>query len=153
MAESSIFHVGILVPNLEGAIEHYGRVLGIEFNHIVETPVSLLIDGEKQTVDARLTFSRQGPPYVELIQMHDESFYSGRGVEGLHHIGVWSSDYAATKDRLLSEGLKAEAEVLDGKGNSYVWFNTPESAGGTRFEFVDDSMREALEEWIRTGGQ
>ena len=151
MGESAIFHVGILIADLERGIEQYKRVFGIEFNDIVEIENTFLLAGQVETVDVRLAVSKQAAPYFELIEMHDSGFFSG--AEGLHHVGMWSPDFAATKDRLVREGVVVECEVLDDAGNPRAWFNTPASIGGTRVEFVDDTYQAAVEELIRGGGQ
>jgi len=62
-------HVGILVENLAADIERYSRILGLHFRP--PNPASFAIveeGGASAPAELWMTYSMEGPPYVELMQ-------------------------------------------------------------------------------------
>jgi hypothetical protein len=90
------FHVGILVRDIEIAARDFSAILGLEFEPVRTAPV---VTGEMM----RFRYSRQGPPYLELVEMAGSGIWAPDQGEGLHGIRVEyleSAMVAATFERL-----------------------------------------------------
>ena len=69
MTVSPYFHVGILVPDLDVAIERFSDVLGVSFADRVHQDTEYFEDGGvMQPLTLHITYSTDGPPYYELIE-------------------------------------------------------------------------------------
>ena len=149
----NMFHYGVLVHDLDAAIDRFGEVHGFTFNP--PTPILLrrmVYLGKESPLSFRATYSKQGPPYIELIEASGDGFYRAEQGEGPHHLAFWDPDLAMNKAQYLEhKNLKLEAEILTPEGQPFAWYSKPEGAHGTRFEFIDEAARPDIEEWIRTG--
>jgi hypothetical protein len=56
----------------------------------------------------RITYSKQGPQHVELIQGLAGAFWDSARCHGVHHVGVWVDDMAAEVNALVKQGWKLE---------------------------------------------
>ncbi|MGH7897958.1 MAG: hypothetical protein ACREQQ_08390 [Candidatus Binatia bacterium] len=77
------FHVGILVANLDEAIERFSLAFGLTFAPIGEMRSELHGAFETACV-VRATYSREGPPYIELIEGQGDGLFSLARGEGVH---------------------------------------------------------------------
>jgi catechol 2,3-dioxygenase-like lactoylglutathione lyase family enzyme len=126
-------HVALVVADLDAAIASLGPALGLTWASIRVVDVGV--------AELRLSYSQQGPPYLELLEA------SGRfptAEPGLHHIGYWSNDLAENRDTLVRAGMRV---VLDGMlfGRSFVYLDA-----GDRLliELTDAKRRPAILRWI-----
>ena len=110
-----------------------------------------LADPEEHPFDLRATYSRQGPPHMELLESKGYGIYGAHHGEGLHHVGMWDSKIEPNKIQFTQKGLQVEAQVTGPNGSPFAWYAKPEGAHGTRFEFVDDTGRLDIEKWMQTG--
>lgn len=150
---SPFFHVGILVEDLDEAVSRFANALGIAFCGVTPVTVARHVeeDGAGGPAELRLTFSRQGPPYIELLEMQGEGIYGkGRG-EGIHHVGLWVPECSVACDDLGAHGFRREALQYDDGGRLLVAYLRSGEGRGTRFELVDMSRRAPLEAWLREG--
>jgi catechol 2,3-dioxygenase-like lactoylglutathione lyase family enzyme len=148
----STYHIGVLVADLEEAIEHFSAVLGVTFNPPTVLRARGVGPAPTDPFDLRVTYSREGPPHYELIEANSQSIYSIVQGEGLHHTGVWSPNVRLEIDRLASLGVHPEFELADPSGGAATaWYSDPHDSHGVRFEFVDESVR-AHAELLITGG-
>ncbi|MQA13842.1 MAG: hypothetical protein GEV09_06590 [Pseudonocardiaceae bacterium] len=152
MTATSMFHVGLLVLDLEEAILDFSKVLNLDFNDPTVVHFNRLEDPDPHEFDVRVTYSRQGPPHLELIEAKGSGVYSAAQGEGFHHIGLWEPNMSKSVERSsTATGLRSEAKIVMPDGQTFVWFSDPASGHGTRLEFVDESTRPDIEKWIRTG--
>jgi Glyoxalase/Bleomycin resistance protein/Dioxygenase superfamily len=131
------FHVGVVVPNLERAMEELGTVLGATWTEIAERPLG------EWTV--RVAFATDGPPFIELVEGPPGSPWEAAGGARLHHLAWWIDDLARERERLASSGFAPE---FDGRsiGALFDYYAAPES--GLRIELVDGSIRKGFyERW------
>ena len=127
------WHVGVVVADLEGAMDELRRALEVDWAEPVE-----LLWGEWAY---RSTFSRQGPPYLELIEGPAGSPWDPSRGSRLDHICFWVDDIAAARRRLVEDGIPLE---VDGQavGKRMNYHRAP--LGGLRLEPLDRSREAAL---------
>ena len=82
------FHIGILVKDVEAARADFTARLGVEFEPVHSQQIAT---GET----TRFCYSRQGPPYLELVEMTGTGSWSPEQPEGFHHIGLSDPDVPA----------------------------------------------------------
>jgi hypothetical protein len=136
---SPYFHVAVEVRDLDEAMARFGRIFGVDFyppTLVRSLPPADRPDGP--TAERLATYSRQGPPYLELMEaVPDED---GVLREGPHHIGLFTPDLAARAAELAGEGLVEERRTVTASGATTIWINRPESFFGTRLELFDQRM-------------
>src|SRR5260370_41058520 len=89
-----LYHIGLTVPDLGTAMEQYTATFGFTWATIHESSPQVIIDGERRRAEIAVTYSKQGPPYLELVQERRGSI---RGADGfaLPHVGFWGEDLSA----------------------------------------------------------
>jgi hypothetical protein len=129
------FQVGVLVEDLEAAQQELSESLGLEWSQTVE----------RQNGDwtLRACFSRQGPPYLELIEGPAGSPWEAVHGSRIDHIGYWAEDLEVGKDGFNEAGLAIEH---DGTGSGAVFTYHRGRDSGLRVEFLDASGRAAFHE-------
>jgi hypothetical protein len=104
---------GIVVPDIETAMQKWGTLLGIgPFMHIEEiAPHEHQASYYGKPTDVRITvaFSYFGATQIELIQQLNTApspyrDFLAEGNSGIQHIGLWSHDYEASYSRLTGQG-------------------------------------------------
>ncbi|MGF1617795.1 MAG: VOC family protein [Acidimicrobiia bacterium] len=147
------YHIGILVPDLDEAVERFSDVLGVTFADRVYQDSQHFDDGGVlRDLRLHLTYSIDGPPYYELIEAQgDEGLYSIKHGAGLHHVGIWEPDPTAKREEYYAKGMTHEATIYRPDGSIIVTFFDPEPLGGVRIEFANLDLKEGHESWL-TGG-
>jgi hypothetical protein len=149
-----LFHVGILVADIEAAIPQYELALGVNFLKPVCVHVPRLREEipchRDVSVDVRITFSHEGPPHYELMEEVGGGLYSRRNA-GIHHFGLWVEDCEERTAELLTQGLLEEAVQYDEDGEMIVAFLQMKDLLHTRIELVPERRRPGLDEWLRGG--
>jgi catechol 2,3-dioxygenase-like lactoylglutathione lyase family enzyme len=145
MDNAPFFHVGILVADIDAAIDRFSKVFGLTFTDVGGMPVTLH-GSEQSEVTMRAAYSREGPPHIELVEGQGDGIFSLRHGEGVHHIGVWSPEFSAyDPGRCLPVSLRVNMMP----GDPSMWLSDPTDLHGTRIEFVDERGRDQLEAWIK----
>ena len=131
---TQIDHVGIAVEDLDTAVEHYRRTLGVEPTHRERI--------EPQGVEEVLL--AVGSSFIQLLGALGPDTPVGRFLErrgpGVHHVGYRVDDVAATLDHLRGEGV----ELIDrtprpGSRGTTIAFVHPKGMGGVLVELVQDA--------------
>ncbi len=130
---TDIDHVGIAVAELDAAVEHYRRTLGVEPAHreVVQS----------QGVEEVLFLV--GTSSIQLVgALGPETpvgrFLAKRG-PGLHHVGLRVDDIAATLEKLKSEGVPLIDEApRPGSRGTTIAFIHPKGMGGVLVELVQE---------------
>jgi hypothetical protein len=151
VAASVYFHVAVLVEGLETAMADFGAALGLTFHDPITAEFGRLEDPDPHESFVRCTYSREGPPYIELLEANGDGIFSLKHGEGVHHVGLWHPDVTGACEALSNRGVGTEARVISPDGELFVFFNDPSKLHGTRFEFLDDVAQESTEHWIKTG--
>jgi methylmalonyl-CoA/ethylmalonyl-CoA epimerase len=128
---TQIDHVGIAVEDLDTAVEHYRRTLGVEPTHRERI--------DPQGVEEVLL--AVGSSFIQLLGALGPDTPVGRFLErrgpGVHHVGYRVDDVAATLDHLRGEGV----ELIDrtprpGSRGTTIAFVHPNGMGGVLVELV-----------------
>jgi methylmalonyl-CoA/ethylmalonyl-CoA epimerase len=129
---TQIDHVGIAVEDLDAAVEHYRRTLGVEPTYRERI--------DPQGVEEVLL--AVGSSFIQLLGALGPDTPVGRFLErrgpGVHHIGYRVDDVAATLDHLRGEGI----ELIDrtprpGSRGTTIAFVHPKAMGGVLVELVE----------------
>lgn len=126
-------HVGIAVADLEEAVGHYRRTLGLEPVHRERV--------EDQGVEEVLF--RIGASYVQLLGALGPGtpvgrFLASRG-PGLHHVAYRVQDLPAALERLRTEGVPLIDEApRPGSRGTRIAFVHPRGMGGVLVELVQE---------------
>jgi methylmalonyl-CoA/ethylmalonyl-CoA epimerase len=126
-------HVAIAVVDLEAAVEHHRRTLGIEPSHRERV--------EDQGVEEVLF--PVGTSYLQLLGALGPKTPVGRFLDkrgpGVHHIAYRVDDVAQALEHLRAEGVRLidEAPRAGSRGTT-IAFVHPEGMGGVLVELVQE---------------
>ena len=144
-ARSSMFHVGIVVPQLEDARERFGQMLGLAWGPIIDGEAPFITrEGRTRIVKLRFSYSIEAP-HVELIEEVPDTPWVCNEFSNLHHIGFFSGDVDAQSQQLIAAGCPFEFGARAGSSHPMTFcYNRDEL--GVRFEFVSEGRRSTIEE-------
>jgi quinol monooxygenase YgiN len=148
--DSPFFHVGVVVRDLSEATERYARILGVTFTEPATFHVPQLAR-DPHPYQVVGVFSREGPPYLELIQASSDGIFSAASADQILYVGMWEGDMPARVEQLKKEGFGFEAILEDSDGVPFVCLTKPDGLEGMRIEFVGTGARAGIEQWVRTG--
>ncbi len=128
---TDIDHVGIAVEDLDAAVAHYQRTLGLDPVHREVVP--------DQGVEEVLF--HVGSSFVQLLGALGSDTPVGKFLAkhgpGLHHIGYRVSDVAEALERLKANGVPLIDEVpRDGPRGTTIAFVHPKGFDGVLVELV-----------------
>jgi hypothetical protein len=141
-----MYHVGLVVPDLRAAMEQYADTLGLTWATPHETALKVVVDGQRRVGELSVTYSLDGPPYLELIQEHRGSVWGADGLN-LTHIGFWADDLETAKRQLEESGLLSRVYEHDEQGR-LARFSFHPSGGGVWLELVRSSFQDQLDAWF-----
>jgi len=137
---SKVDHVGIIVRDMDRAIEHY-QALGLgPFESLNVTPIERKVyDKPADDVKNVARVAQMGPVRLELVQpVSGESvqkeFLESRG-EGINHLGFFVDDLDKEVAKLVEKGFKVISSVKLVGGGSSVYLDT-DKVGGVIFELM-----------------
>jgi catechol 2,3-dioxygenase-like lactoylglutathione lyase family enzyme len=143
-----LYHVGIVVPDIEAAKAHLADLLGIRWGPVVETEAIELRDGDGNdlVVPNTLCYSVE-PPHIELVLEVPGSVWECNEHSNLHHIGVWSDALPVDSARYseLRCPLQLCGRDANGELQQFAYHRDPL---GVRIELVDASMKSMMEEFM-----
>jgi hypothetical protein len=147
-----LFKTGLVVTDLERAIDELGRWLGLRWTPVQQSPLALWTGQGREDVSLRFVYSLGEPPFLELLEAQPRGYYAAPNGAHLHHVGRWVDDLPRASAELAAQGLPLEAAGLDAQGSKPALFAFHRGAHGLRVELVDASMRANFESWL-AGGQ
>ncbi|MBF6331928.1 VOC family protein [Nocardia transvalensis] len=126
------YHVGIVVTDLDAAMAEFAEHLGLEWHTPVAVESDLHSGAGTTAFTSRMAYSKQGPPYLELLEQRVGTPWSE---PGLHHLGLWTPDVPSESERLLAAGLPRIVSASDvSTGAPFVYHETSD---GIRLELID----------------
>jgi hypothetical protein len=140
-SEEPFFHVGIVVADIEAAQTELSAALGLHWLPVWERPI--------ENATLRVTYSTEGPPFIELIEANGSTDWDASGGPHLSHIGLFSDDVDADRERLAAQGI---AVSLDGPALGLgPWRYHRAPLSGLQFELIGAELRAQMEAmWKRT---
>ena len=141
-----LYHIGLIVPDLHAAMAQYTATFGFGWATVHESTPEVMVDGERRQAQIAVTYSIQGPPYLELVQERRGSIWGADGL-ALTHVGFWAEDLGAGRRALDESGLVARVRDA-GRDGQPARFSYHPLAGGLWIELVHTSFKEQLADWI-----
>ena len=146
--EGELYHVGIVVPDVEAAMAHFTELLGVEWGPVVATEAFDVrdADGNDLTLPNKLCYSTS-PPYLELVLEQPGTVWVCNEHSNLHHIGYWTDALPADSGRFT--GTQCPLEICGRDGTQTpVQFAYHRDPLTVRFELVDIAMKPMMEEFM-----
>ncbi len=146
----TISQIGIVVKDLDSALEHYWRDAGIGPWNIYTTgapPLRCIYHGHPAQYTVRLATAKSGSLQMELIEyisgetIHRDFQVSGR--EGIEHMGIYVPDLeqALQPYQELGIGILQRADGLGVKGDGRYAYLDTEPIFGTILELIQSSSQ------------
>ena len=111
-----IYHVGIIVPDMEAAMEELGRRFGVGWRDPSTATVRVRDQGGDRILSPRVTFCDQSTPIaLELIEALPGTLWDVGESSQLHHFGLYVESVRAAIDE-LGPGMTLEMAGLDRDG-------------------------------------
>lgn len=127
------YHVGIVVADLDRSMAEFTETFGVEWHRPFQAPTEIRIDGQPtKSVAPRLTYSKQGPVYLELLEQVPDTIWSE---PGLHHLGFWADNVPDESKRLAESGIPLLQTDLDVATGATICYHS--TGDGLRLELVD----------------
>ncbi|MFV8183428.1 VOC family protein [Streptomyces sp. AF1B] len=118
---NKIWHIGLAVPDLEKGMAEVAALFDLTWRPVV-TRCMTIKDAQDRPydVDCHVTFSLGGPFAVEVWQAIPGTPLATPEAGWLHHIGYWTADHAAERERLGALGhppfLSSDPTLLIARG-------------------------------------
>ena len=147
MALSEMYHVGIVVPEIDAARARLVELFGIVWGPIVETEVQIQ-DGAGRPSSVQLTMCYStSAPYLELIEERPGSPWVCNAHSNLHHIGFFSDSLGADSAGLLASQCPIDA-ANRGETSELTGWAYHRDPLGIRVELVDAAGRSMMEQYL-----
>lgn len=144
MNPADLYHLGIVVDDLDATLDELSRTLGYRWGIVVEADSPIRVGGEQQTLHSRFAYSKD-EPRLEIIQALPGSAIWTAGA-AVHHMGYWTDDVATEVARLAGAGCTEEVTGL-GPDGSPMWAYVRGPVG--RIELVDRRLEAGLSQTWR----
>lgn len=143
------YHIGIVVRNLDEAMNRLGPVFGVTRWGTFESEVPSTYRGAPTRAGSRAAYGTAAGPYIELVEPRAgpwtaTAFLEERG-EGVYHLGYWVNDVPEVLRRAETIGLGVDW-ALDGESGPIVAYLEP--ILGVHIELVSSSLRSFIEHLV-----
>jgi catechol 2,3-dioxygenase-like lactoylglutathione lyase family enzyme len=143
-----LYHVGIVVPDVESAMAHFTELLGVGWGPVVATAAFEVRDGDGNdlTFPNKLCYSTVAP-YIELVEELPGSVWVCNEHSNIHHVGFWTDALPADSNAIGASRCPLQICGRDGN-EAPVSFAYHRDPLGVRFELVDAAMKPMMEEFM-----
>src|SRR5262249_55589547 len=134
---SELFHVCIVVPELEAAREHLAELLGVEWGPVRQFPFPYRREDGSDAVAGgfSLCYSLDGP-HLELVESRPGTPWECNEHSNLHHIGYLVDDTGAASNHLAATACPLGAHAADDGSGGMGWAYHRDALG-FRLEIID----------------
>jgi catechol 2,3-dioxygenase-like lactoylglutathione lyase family enzyme len=152
-AQMELFHTGMIVHDLQAAIDLYSVAFGMRFAEPLVTSGLMITNEGLRNRTSWVTYSLDGPHRIELIEQADDTAWqTARGGPQVHHLGFWVDDLAGETKRLEGLGFTFEVGGRDADGNLAGVVYLANAVGGLLVELVDRVTAAQLVPYFEGGG-
>jgi catechol 2,3-dioxygenase-like lactoylglutathione lyase family enzyme len=140
---SELFHVCIVVPEIEAARDHLADLLGVEWGPLRRFvfPYRRADLTDAVVDDFTLCYSL-GAPHLELVEARPGTPWECNDMSNLHHIGYLVEDMDATSAHLGSMACPMGAHGVDASG-ALGWSYQHDELG-FRIEIIDAAGSQSM---------
>src|ERR1700693_85229 len=141
MNRIELFHVGIVVPDLQAARARLADLLGVGWGPIIESDAIELRDGvgNDLVLPNKICYST-ATPYLELIEEVPGSEWECNEYSNLHHLGFWSGALVADSGHLSTAQCPLTFCGRESGHAPSMWAYHQDPLG-VRVELVDAALR------------
>lgn len=140
MSPDTVHHIGLLVADIDAARLRWAEATGYTLSPVTRYSTSGyrdLSNPEPHEHDARICFSFEGEPYLELMAQTGEGTHSARHGEGGHHLGFpVIPDTAVRTEELAKLGVAIDGENIQ-DGRSILMFTDRNALSDVHLEYVE----------------
>lgn len=148
MKPTDLYHTGIVVNDLDGAVEWFAKSAGYRWCEEMKVDNLFVTAAGETAITLRFTYSMD-VPHLEVIQAIPKSIFAP-SESSPHHLGYWSDDIDADIAMLEGTGAAVDGRGFWPDGRGPIWaFVTPPM--GSRIELVHRSAQPSMEHWWTTG--
>ena len=144
MTGADQFHVGVVVDDLDAALNELGDLFGYQWCPPLAVQTPVVVPSGDFLLDLRFTYSVT-VPRVEVIQSVAGTLWMSAAGSGVHHVGYWSDDVEADARRLVSHGYAEEAKGVRPDGAAMWAYHRRE--GAPRIELVSREIQAGMEQY------
>jgi len=148
LPSNSTMHIGFIVPDLDLAMERYGRLFGWRWTSTVRVRHEL--EGPCAAEEELYVAFASGAPMIELIEDRPGSIWSA-GAAPLHHLGCWVSDLEEAGDVLERAGFRfcGRGRRVGTERFAYALYRNDD---GLLLEVQDARFERGWRSWIDSAG-
>ena len=133
---ADLYHVGLIVPDIEAATTRFTAIAGYQWTKPVEYTLAVTTPAGEQEVPFRFVYSVQAP-HLELIQEAPGTIWTAQPDTATHHLGYWVDDLPSAAAGLEKAGYRQEARP---SGDTLSMFAYYIDTAGSRIELVDRAL-------------
>jgi len=133
---TDLYHVGLIVNDIDAAAERLTAVSGYEWTKPVEYALAVTTAEGDYEVPFKFIYSLQAP-HLELVQQVPGTIWAARPGMAAHHLGYWVDDITATASTLEGAGYRQEARPIGEELSTFAYYTDP---AGVRIEVVDRAL-------------
>jgi hypothetical protein len=137
------FQLGVVVRDIEAAMLHWTRSLGIgPFIYMHDPgPIEYTYRGERTNPDLSIAFSYSDNLQIELIQQRNGApspytDFLASGREGLQHLAFYANDMAGACKQLEANGLQRVYTIAPVGSDERVYYYEDSKQPGTMTEVI-----------------
>lgn len=148
MGRSQMYHVGIIVPDLEAARARLSELLGVEWGPILDVMTEVRdAEGRDTEARSRICFSTEAP-HLELITEMPGTPWVCNEYSNIHHIGYYNDDVPGASGTLTAARCPFEfGSRLNAATPDDGWAYHRDELG-VRVEYVGEAIRPMLEDFL-----
>ncbi len=86
---ADLYHTGVVVPDLDAAIDRLSAIGGYRWTRIVEATMPVITDDGLVDIPFKMVYSIDAP-HLELVQEVPGTTWTSAPRNAAHHLGYWS---------------------------------------------------------------
>jgi Glyoxalase/Bleomycin resistance protein/Dioxygenase superfamily len=133
---TDLYHVGLIVDDIDAAAKRLTAVNGYGWTKPVEAVVAITTAERDYEVPFKFIYSLQAP-HLELVQQVPGTIWCTMPDTAAHHLGYWVDDLATAAAGLEQAGYRQEARPAGDELSMFAYYI---DHAGVRIEIVDRAL-------------